>query len=905
MATISLREYHSNIESWLRQDYTDRVIAHSRHILQYYPKNADTYRYLGQALVLSSQWKEAGKVLRRLLGVFPDDYDAHVGLYQVYSTTGEKEAGLWHLERAFELNPNNTELAGVLRDGYRSIMGVEVKNIPLTAGAAARQFRDSGLFNQAISTLLDALDKDAGREDLRLLLAQTYWQSGRPRDGAEAAFGVLERLPDCFDANRIMTELWLNEERPADATPYLISMEQVDPYLAMEIVSGDTPDDDAFTLEELDYRRVAEQSLIVDSTSFLGDDVVFGEDTINNANDVAGATDFFASEVPDDWMDEVGRMQETGEEQTVTMDSSDTDGILARMTGPLDPSLLGEDEPDEDDLFAFFNESTGFTDELNAAETDEDDPLAFMQESSGLTGMLDGEEQPADADDPLAFMQQRSGLTGMLDDAQPADADDPLAFMQQRSGLTGMLDDEGDLPVDPLSPEGDPSQWTQRPSTSDLPGDDDNDPLAWLRGAGDVELSEGDSGAVFDANAAMAEDVGTFQSTGNTNPLAWLGDDFIAEDAADGDESLLEGDGDSNPLAWLEDEEFASSVQFGEQKTGPLIKPGTDPLYDESEDPNNADDLDWMSTDDSLLDEMLEFDDLTNPGSNTDDLFDPTLPQTDSKDNWMSDYDDIEIAGGDIPVGTDDFAADEAPDWLDDAELDSSEPAADDLEWIESSTDPGTMNLFDEELGELDTADIGGTVMFEDDDSAPDSAGTIMFEDDDSAPDSAGTIMFEDDDDFVDTADLGGTMLFDDDSVPDSAGTIMFEDGDDDFVDTADLGGTMLFDDEPDSIPAPDLFEPQDDPERFKPTGSLGGPFDESINTDELDGDTSILDRDDIPDFGQTVDLGMDDDSDDDLDTLGWADSSSSGSGLTDALGDSDFGQTIDLGMSDDSDDDF
>ena len=46
MTKISLRSYNRDIETLIEQGKIDLAIAHSLHILKYFPKHVDTYRLL-------------------------------------------------------------------------------------------------------------------------------------------------------------------------------------------------------------------------------------------------------------------------------------------------------------------------------------------------------------------------------------------------------------------------------------------------------------------------------------------------------------------------------------------------------------------------------------------------------------------------------------------------------------------------------------------------------------------------------------------------------------------------------------------------------------------------------------------------------------------------------------------
>ena len=99
----------------------------------------------------------------------------------------------------------------------------------MTAGALAQQHIRGNLLTEALEGLDRALARNPERIDLQLLRARTLWLDGQRMDAAEAALNILEKLPYAIDANRIMTELWLAEQRPADAQVYLQRIEELDP----------------------------------------------------------------------------------------------------------------------------------------------------------------------------------------------------------------------------------------------------------------------------------------------------------------------------------------------------------------------------------------------------------------------------------------------------------------------------------------------------------------------------------------------------------------------------------------------------------------------------------------------------------------------------------------------------
>lgn len=271
MTDISLREYIVRLENRLAVNAADEVIQHCRHILTSYPKNIAVYRLLGRALLMNGRWDEAGAVFRRVLSVIPDDLDAHIGLSEIYDHQRKPDEAIWHAERAFEVNPNDGDLVERIRSLYRRFRSIDAHRVQLTLGAAARLEMRSGKLDHAIETLRNALDRMPDRVDLRLLLAQALWAIGDRVGAAENALDVVQILPDCLEANRILTQLWLDEDRPSDAQRYLNRLEALDPYSALEIARGETAPADAFRARELDPRLITPTAVVIDRPAWLQD----------------------------------------------------------------------------------------------------------------------------------------------------------------------------------------------------------------------------------------------------------------------------------------------------------------------------------------------------------------------------------------------------------------------------------------------------------------------------------------------------------------------------------------------------------------------------------------------------------------------------------------------------------
>ncbi|MBZ0299160.1 MAG: tetratricopeptide repeat protein, partial [Anaerolineae bacterium] len=271
MADISLREYLEKVDTLLRTGKSDEVVLHARQILNYYPKNAAASRYLGQALVRGTDFREAEPVLRRVLAVYPDDEVANTALSDLNERQGNHDEAIWHLERALEAAPNDPTLVEKLGSLYQRHRGIENPRFQLTTSAVARQYIRNALYTEAIETLQTTLEKSPRRVDLRLLLAQTLWNAGMQVEAGETALDVIDTLPYCLEANRILTLLWLGEGRPSDAQRYLNQIQEVEPYLALQLAQNSPAADSAFMLPELDYRRIAETQIAAEQPDWLSE----------------------------------------------------------------------------------------------------------------------------------------------------------------------------------------------------------------------------------------------------------------------------------------------------------------------------------------------------------------------------------------------------------------------------------------------------------------------------------------------------------------------------------------------------------------------------------------------------------------------------------------------------------
>lgn len=428
MADISLRQYLKTVEQHVQNGRYEEAIAHSRRILEHFPRLAAAYRLLGLALVGLTRWDEAGEVFRRLLSAIPDDFIAHQQLSVIYEKLKRPAESLWHLERALDLQPNDQQSVSRLRELYSKERGMPLERVPMTTAALANQYLNNGLNDQAIEVLQQAVQRMPERVDLKLMLARAQWQIGQHIEAGETAVEVLQTLPYTLAANRIMTELWLEVERPADAQRFLSRVEEVEPYLALRLATGSAPAPEVLHLPELDYQQHVRRALTQQSPDWLENLTQQDEQPLD-----------LSDELGDDWMNEIDP-------------ASDGPGPR-RVTDNL-PNLLDEDLTDtgqlsglSPELLARIDAMRGMAADSTAVAEMPELPTKPQQPPVKHSAMLDAhifdkheptmEEEALEADDSwLDDLARNDDFTIEASDVSATD-DDWIGSLERAAGTTG------------------------------------------------------------------------------------------------------------------------------------------------------------------------------------------------------------------------------------------------------------------------------------------------------------------------------------------------------------------------------------------------------------------------------------------------------------------------------------
>ncbi len=640
MAEISLSAYQDKLSQLSAENKHDQVIAHSRHILKSYPRNLRAYQQLAGALVAAERWAEAADVLRRLLGAMPQDFETHSRLAHSYQQLEQVERAIWHAERALDQAPNDAATISLIRALYRRHRGEEIDRMQLTAGALAQQRVRGNLLTEALETLDQALERNPERVDLQLRRARVLWLDGQRMDAAEAALDILEKLPYAIDANRIMTELWLAEQRPADAQTYLQRIEDLDPYLAHEIALGEAAPENLLMTEEFDVSGMAQPAQDIVDPEWLGGvdedtgslDAILGldgEPEPAGENVTADLDDLLSDEQIDQLFSELV-IGEAVAETSEAEPGAELEQVLNDMEdrGFLDPAApsAAVDEEDDDEIETLMAQMSA------AAGDDEDAPVA----GSELGESLDRE------------------LASLLEELDAADADDDWMADIQQGSLALEEADEALEYVDGLERE-----WVKDGADEEGAG------APWLSAAMRERMDK-DESTEFDLFGNDEQLQNLLSRTSDTEPILasdiedWLGVEQ-APDAAAAGESAIDMDDEllhaPPSTSWLETD---ANVEDPNQRNAELIDSWQSELGEDDDDDDPY--VDWLSDDPNELS-----DDLGIFAASADDADDAAvaLPQTDGGSAEQArawGLDDAEQLADFVEEGG--AGSDGSPDWM-------------------------------------------------------------------------------------------------------------------------------------------------------------------------------------------------------------------------------------------------
>jgi len=257
MKEIPLRTYHQEIEKLIEVGNVNKAVEHCQYILKTYPMNLDTYRLLGKAYLEGKKYNDAADIFQRLLMSLPDDFVSHVGMSIIRDDENNINDSIWHMERAFEVQPSNPAIQEELKKLYGRRDGKEPSKIRLTRDALANMYTQGALYSQAIAEISAVLAEDPDRQDLKVMLARAYSKDGRKKQAVDICTELLKKNPYCFDALRILVSLLSSEENQQVISKYRSRLSAMDPYVEHS------------TVQDLDTQNVADNAIMI---KYMGDD---------------------------------------------------------------------------------------------------------------------------------------------------------------------------------------------------------------------------------------------------------------------------------------------------------------------------------------------------------------------------------------------------------------------------------------------------------------------------------------------------------------------------------------------------------------------------------------------------------------------------------------------------------
>ena len=221
-----------------------------------FPSTLKLIELLGKAYLEAKRFDQAVDIFQRVLVASPEDFVSHVGMSIIADDQGKLDEAIWHMERAFEVQPSNAAIQSELQRLFGRRDGAEPPKIRLTRGALAHMYVQGDLFTQAISEIKAVLAHDPNRTDMQVLLGRAYFRNGQKAEAAEVCSALLAISPYCLDANRLMAEILPSTQATEAAREYRRRVCELDPYAEFaqgSIFDTDTAAEGAVTLQRLEY----------------------------------------------------------------------------------------------------------------------------------------------------------------------------------------------------------------------------------------------------------------------------------------------------------------------------------------------------------------------------------------------------------------------------------------------------------------------------------------------------------------------------------------------------------------------------------------------------------------------------------------------------------------------------
>ena len=393
MARVALRSYNQEIETMIDRHQLDEALAHCMHILQSVPKHLATYQQLGKILLEAHRYNDAADIFQRVLSSLPGDFVAHVGMSIIRENEKNLDAAIWHMERAYEIQPSNSSVQSEVRRLYAQRDGVEPPRVRMTRGALARMYARGNLFQQAIGELRAAIAEDPSRIDLQVLLAEMYYRNGQNTEVVETCSIILRKLPFCLDANRLLSYILPTTDRSAESNAYRQRLISLDPYF------------DKLEPGQKDSSEVPAGAITIEKLSFEpGQNLLQASTQPDWASSLGAAFEMPAQDTSmPDWLSPDAEQDGTTGEGEQTSDASETEDLFDLGSEETQDWMIPAEKPDlsvSEDIPDWLSEMS--TSEEGQATTDQVVPEEKPDWLSGMGTEVQTNEPTIDDSDWLS-----------------------------------------------------------------------------------------------------------------------------------------------------------------------------------------------------------------------------------------------------------------------------------------------------------------------------------------------------------------------------------------------------------------------------------------------------------------------------------------------------------------------
>jgi len=229
MSEKHLNEVVDEIKYLIDQGKANDALPLTHLLLSHYPRYIQGYQLLAEIALEEGYIADAIEVLQRILSADPESFVAHAGLAVAFKNQEQAEDALWHIQRAFEMEPRLREVREEVRQISQLHTGHRPGRLRLNGAALSRMYMREGTYEQAVKQLKSELDSQQNRVDLQVALAEAEWFAQRHEDAVRTSRQALQELPLSLKINLILGQFYAQRKDLGQAERFLHVVQQLDP----------------------------------------------------------------------------------------------------------------------------------------------------------------------------------------------------------------------------------------------------------------------------------------------------------------------------------------------------------------------------------------------------------------------------------------------------------------------------------------------------------------------------------------------------------------------------------------------------------------------------------------------------------------------------------------------------